>query len=409
MPSSEAPRGHSLLAPSSASRWSVCTASVGFIEAHRLELDFSSSEQADEGTDAHAMANSLLRAAPIPALKYDNPEMRSVVARFVKFVDSLRLLGTESAYEVRVPLFYSPQDHGTIDVRIINRWKKIIYIVDLKYGAGVSVSAKNNKQLATYAESALREIEGVDDTWMIDLIIYQPRDRSDDEPVRQWALRRRELAQFCADEIGWAAKSILGTTPEGIAPRRIEFVADPSGHCYFCPAKGICEAYRNYGLSALPDETKDLGPAFPRIPEPKMLTREQRNRVIAGRKALEQWLEAVEDFEVAQLMHGAEPMGHKLVEGKSNRAWSDPEKVARILGEYLDPMQIVIPAEPSLVSVSDAEKLIGKKEFASLSRFITKPPGKPTLVPVDDKRPALTFGPARDFEDLDAKPGSAFI
>ena len=312
--------GHALLAPSSASRWSVCTASVGFIEAHALELDFSSSEQADEGTDAHLIANCLLRGLPIPELKYDNPAMRAIVARFVKFVRDLEQLGTECAYEVKVPLFYAPSDRGTIDVRLINRQKKIIYIVDLKYGAGVSVYAKNNKQLASYAESALREIEGVDDTWLIDLIIYQPRDRSDDEPMRQWAIRRNELAQFCDKMIYLPARQIQ----EGLG---LKFVADPSGHCFFCPAKGICEAYRNYGLSALPDETKDLGPAFPRIPEPKMLTREQRNRVIAGRKALEQWLEAVEDFEVAQLMHGAEPMGHKLVEGKYNRGWREPEKV----------------------------------------------------------------------------------
>ena len=409
MPSSDTGNGgHSLLAPSSASRWSVCTASVGFIEEHKLELDFSSSEQADEGTDAHAMACALFNNEPVPKLKYDSPEMRAVVGKYVKFVNDLRDGDSSARFETRVKLFYG-HGTGTVDVQIVNPVRKIIYIVDLKYGAGVSVYAKKNKQLAIYAESSLKEIERLEprmisDDWIVDLMIYQPRDRNDPEPVRQWAVRRGELADFCKAEISPAVGHIHAGS--------VVFLADPSGHCKFCPAKPICEAFRNYGLAALPDESRDLGPAFPRLPEPKMLTREQRIRVIEGRPALEDWLEAVEDFEVAQLMHGAEPHGLKLVAGKSNRAWKEEKKVVQMLGEFLEPAQILSTPEPELISVSDAEKLIGKKEFASLAPFITKPPGKPTLVPVDDKRPALTFGPARDFEDLDApkpKAGSEFI
>jgi hypothetical protein len=276
----------------------------------------------------------------------------------------------------------------------------------LKYGAGVSVYAKENKQLATYAESAIREMERdgkLLTDWLVTLVIYQPRDRNDDNPIRLWALDRQELFQF-AYPIGVAAAKIeVGD---------VKFVADPTGHCFFCPAKGICEAYRNYGLEALPDESRVLDARFPNIPEPRMLTRDQRVRVILGRKALEQWLEAVEDYEVAQLMNGAEPMGVKLVAGKSNRVWRDTGKVKNILREYLDESQIMLPPPPpeeTIISIVEAEKLIGKKEFSSLASFITKPDGKPTLVPVDDKRPALEFGPSRDFEDLDAKPGADFI
>ena len=43
-----------------------------------------------------------------------------------------------------------------------------------------------------------------------------------------------------------------------------------------------------------------------------------------------------------------------------------------------------------LRSITDLEKLIGKKRCASLcAEYISKPQGKPTLVPYDDKRPAF--------------------
>ena len=43
-----------------------------------------------------------------------------------------------------------------------------------------------------------------------------------------------------------------------------------------------------------------------------------------------------------------------------------------------------------LKSISDIEKLYGKKKVAqALSEVIIKPQGKPTLVPIEDKRPAL--------------------
>lgn len=400
MPSSET-SGHSILAPSAASRWSVCTASVGFIEEHRLELDFSSSTFADEGTDAHAIAAGALTGQKVTGLKYQTSEMNRIVNGYTKFVADLVDADCEVHVEKKVPLFYG-HGKGTVDVRIVNRRRRAIHIVDLKYGQGVGVYAKNNKQLAIYAESAIREIPEVTDDWIVTLVIYQPRDRNDDNAVRLWALTRAELRAFVQD----IEKAVLD-----IGSNVVEFAPEPTAVCKWCPAKPICPAFMNYGLSALPEESREITAAFPKLPEPKALTRAQRVRVIAGRRALEDWLEAIEDYEVAQLMDGAEPMGFKLVTGKSNRAWKDPQKAALAMGEYLDGGQIYVPlpTAPEVISVAEAEGLIGKKDFAGMARFITKPEGKPTLVEETDKRPALVFGPSRDFKDLDAKVGSDFI
>ena len=59
---------------------------------------------------------------------------------------------------------------------------------------------------------------------------------------------------------------------------------------------------------------------------------------------------------------------------------------------------MVKPTE--LRSLTELEKLVGKKTFAALcGEYIVKPQGKPTLVPVSDKRPEINTA-EEDFKDL---------
>jgi hypothetical protein len=128
------------------------------------------------------------------------------------------------------------------------------------------------------------------------------------------------------------------------------------------------------------------------LPPVERITREQRQRILAAKSALVSWLEAIENQEVAELMTGAAPDKFKLVEGKSNRQWSDPDKAAKLLLDHLKHDAIYPPTPPEIVSPAQAEKLLkGAGAKLDLSAVITKPAGKPTLVPVTDKRQALTF------------------
>jgi len=383
---------HAKLAPSSAFRWTVCLASPGAIERARAEgliPEESSSAYADEGTKAHGIASGML----LNKLRDLDGAPADMFAHLREYVRYVLDKGGELKSEVRVTLFYSPKDYGTVDVLLVFRddTGKVIrlMVIDLKYGQGVGVYAFENKQLATYAESAIRELELVDDVGgdvPVELVIYQPRDRNDPEPVREWKRTRSELAMFCVD-IDAAAQFIVAN------PDNDRYVASAET-CKFCPLaeSDQCEARRKWVTQDLPAK---IGTPMPNV------TREQRVRVLAAKKELIAWLEQVEAAEVADLLEGKPPMGFKLVEGKSNRQWSDEEAAKRLLRNHLSAEQTNPPS--ALISPAAAEKLLKGIELSTkfenkFKSLITKPEGKPTLVPESDKRPALT--PKLEFSDL---------
>ena len=80
--------------------------------------------------------------------------------------------------------------------------------------------------------------------------------------------------------------------------------------------------------------------------------------------------------------------GFKLVEGRANRKYSNQDDVAaKLKAAGIDE---AVMFERSLLGITAMEKAIGKKVFTEvLGGLIVKPEGKPTLVPVEDKRPAL--------------------
>lgn len=84
-------------------------------------------------------------------------------------------------------------------------------------------------------------------------------------------------------------------------------------------------------------------------------------------------------------MSGTEYPGFKVVEGRSIRKYTDENAVASAVTDAgYDPY------EKKVLGITAMTSLLGKKKFEELlAGFITKPPGKPTLVPESDKRPAL--------------------
>ena len=82
----------------------------------------------------------------------------------------------------------------------------------------------------------------------------------------------------------------------------------------------------------------------------------------------------------------------KVVEGRSNRKYKDEDKIAEVAkaNGYKDIYRT------SLITLTEMEKLMGKQKFKDiLGDFIIKPPGKPTLVPLSDKRQAFNVSSAK--------------
>lgn len=392
---------HSRLPPSKAYSWASCTASVKLIEDNDAILPKDGSKEADEGTRAHAYLTALLKPDSAKAEPDDAP-MANIIGALIQFIRELYEVGDRMIVDAQVPLFYLPSERGTLDVGLVNARR--IVILDLKYGVGVDVKAKNNRQLAIYAESQIRLLETVEDidpSTPVILIIYQPRSRNDPTVVREWHLTRGELAAFCV-EIERPAQDIL-------AGRNLKFA--PGEACKFCRAEGICTAKGTKGLKAIHGEDEPVDRQIVRSSAPppaSSLTREQRQRVLAGKQGLIAWLEAVEKQELAELMAGAPPLQFKLVEGKSNRAWVSEQRVAKLLLDHLRHELIYPPVTPEIISPAQAEKLLKgvtvsaefKEEFASL---YMKPKGKPTIVPIDDPRPALNFDPTKGLRVIPAE------
>jgi hypothetical protein len=86
--------------------------------------------------------------------------------------------------------------------------------------------------------------------------------------------------------------------------------------------------------------------------------------------------------------HGKEWSGFKVVEGRSNRKYKDEDAVADAAkaNGYKDIYH------QSLITITEMQKLMGKKQFEEiLGDLIYKPQGKPTLVPISDKRAAVNI------------------
>ena len=97
------------------------------------------------------------------------------------------------------------------------------------------------------------------------------------------------------------------------------------------------------------------------------------------------WAEDVKAFALKQALAGTHYPGWKLVEGRSNRKYTDEVTVAKVVSNAgYDPY------EKKLLGITAMQKQLGRKKFEQLlSGLITKPQGKPVLAPENDKRPVF--------------------
>lgn len=102
----------------------------------------------------------------------------------------------------------------------------------------------------------------------------------------------------------------------------------------------------------------------------------------------------IKEYALQQAVSGKEWTGWKLVEGRSNRRYVNETAAAdKVQSAGYDPY------EHKVLGITAMTKLLGKTKFEELlGGLIEKPQGKPTLVPVSDKCPAMNTA-ANDFKE----------
>lgn len=398
---------HAKLSASGAELWINCPGSV-----HMAELyPETTSPAAEEGTLAHALAETMIKVArdnPGPMtqaelmIERDNvtafysvhkdlggsfDDMTRILEPYVDFVmeefEAIRKTDPAAELMTEQHVDFSdivPGGFGTSDVVIIG--SNVCEVIDLKYGKGVPVSAIANPQIRLYTYGTMAAFDLSYDFDKVKMVIYQPRLDS----VTSEELSADDLRSWGKAVIAPAAKRALSKTP-GYNP-------GPWCKSHFCPAAGSCKARaeKMHEFEEMIDRRRK---------DSAVLSGEDMGRALSAAREYTAWAKDLETEALELAQSGETVTGWKVVESVAKRKYKSEEIVAATLVKAgYDPALIY---EKKLLGVTKMTALVGKKEFHELLEepgLVFKPEGAPTLAPESDKRPAIvTSVTADDFND----------
>lgn len=436
---------HAVLSPSSAHRWSSCTASVN-AAALNNEPD-EGSDAARLGTCGHQILEDLLTcrdtdpqsylgreywfkggkdgwpedldvAEPDYRVLVDQEMIDAVVTAHDFIVEQAELIGGTIVAEQRVPIGHitgEDEAHGTSDVVIeasdtlvvmdlkLGRRKVNAYEVitpaheDIVTGETVAEVVRPNLQMVMYSLGVLHTSER--EFRKVRLVIIQPFLRH----VSEWSGSVEEVQ---------AVGEWLSVKAEETRTRPV--FAPSAENCVFCRASGSCDAQNQMIATAALDGFDEIETA--RVKQPNELTLGDAYALVP---LVQVWAKAVEG-RVRQNLSSGQPvirsdgLSYKLVEGKMGaRSWSDDDEAEAALKKMR--LRDDVMYKRKLISPTDAEKLakvkkpkkgeepvspvLGKTQWNKLQSLITQERGQPVVALQTDPRPALAAA-AEGFDDV---------
>lgn len=381
------PEYHAKLSPSSAKRWINCPASV-FLSR---DVPNKTSEYAEAGRLAHSIAELKARKRFMALSKRSyNSQMRKLQEdpHYTAEMDGYTDLYVETleqhamsfsappfiALETSVPIglftgenkAYGTPATGTADC--IQIAEDTLWVTDYKNGAGVPVSAEENPQMMTYALGALAMYTIIygDSIKTIKMTIVQPALHS----VSDWEIARDDL-------ISWGQTTLTPAATKAVS-------ADPGDPCpgdwcekAFCPIRNTCRARRDKVLAV-----EAFGKKLP-----PLLTDAEVGDALDRGADLVAWYNSLKEYALQACLDGNDIPGYKAVAGRSAREWDDLDKAFADLQQRGVDEAMLWERKP--VTAPALEKALGKKIFADTATdHVVTHPGKPTLVPESDSRPA---------------------
>jgi hypothetical protein len=231
------PDVHSKRPASASYRWINCPGSIKLSE--KCKAEDTGSDYAKEGTLAHSIAELKLRIATDRTVKADelktltkseywDGEMDEATDFYRDLVmEHLNAAGDGAELMIEQRVDYSdwvPGGFGTSDAVIIA--DDTIEIIDLKYGKGIRVDAKDNPQMRLYALGAFQVFGDLYDFDKVKTTICQPRL----DHVSSEELTVTELLDWANNVVEPAAKEAESDNPHTAA----------GDWCRWCPAKAVC-------------------------------------------------------------------------------------------------------------------------------------------------------------------------
>lgn len=434
---------HSLFSASGADGWSVCWGKVAMEEGRKATTAY-----ADEGTAAHELAATVLRSrieggndtarahfGEKITVKRDGGQRVFTVSDEMcehvdDYVDRCMLLsqgavarGVEQRVRYHEVLGVTPSlAFGTTDFWALMPDGRLL-VIDLKYGAGVTVYA-DGYQGRLYCEGSIWELDYLGDIHRVTITIIQPRKDWVDEIEMDAAVLRAEVLELrkAVPHVLEAIRLAREWREEGasdleVAQRldELNYLKTSDKGCRFCDAKAVCP-------QLLADATEAFAGKRSTAADFEDLTVDGREEVADyGANFLtmaferlgqvEVWMKAVRaEIDRRVLIKGEKFPGVKVVHGKrGSRRWTDDTDVQVHIATKVPQDHHARMFARKLMTPTQLEKALknNPETWAGLQPFITQDEGKPSVVHESDARGAISHkSVAEDFEDLTEQPAA---
>lgn len=399
--------GHSVFSPSGSPMWLGCSGSL----IPNLFAQDDSGEDAAYGTVGHMVGELWLKTGMRPSHLVGTKQFvqagewgylieidDAMLAHVKMYVDWCKNLPGSHFTETRVDfsqLTPIPNQGGTADHAACT-WQRMV-ITDLKMGKGVRVYAKENSQALLYALGFFYAWDWLYDFQEIVVRIAQPRLDIYDE----WTVDRAYLLKFAEYVRERAAAAWVQNAPRTPSAKA----------CQWCRVQATCAAKAKAvidlsegvfpdldDMTVTADQMSDFRDSLvdqeaPNVASIATLTTYEMEKLLEWRGTVERFFKKVAEELEQRARNGVPLKLHKTVEGRSFRVFRNKQDtVKRLVALGLKREKLLVEELASPAKVEELLKAEGYKvrEIDELLEpLVFKPPGKATLAPMKDSRPAL--------------------